>query len=328
MLKEMSVEIIRKCPNRCVHCSSLSDEHCKEILEYNKFTEIVDDAKELGAENICLSGGEPFLHPRVIDMILYVKSKELSCYVYTSGIVFDDKLEKVALSYEFLLPLSGVVDKLIFNVEAATSSIYDEIMGTKGCFDLMQSSVKMANQLCITTEAHFVPMKLNIGEIEKTITLCQNIGISKISFLRLVPHGRALINHEKILLSDEEFLRLRSLLIDIKDKSSIDVRIGVPLSIDTSCHKCEAASGKLNIKYDGYVFPCEVFKNNKVAMNLESYSPENIHDKSLLQIYKNSSYLQYVREFSTQFQCNNNCETCVGQYLIEIADKEIIEDGK
>jgi radical SAM protein with 4Fe4S-binding SPASM domain len=306
----------------------LSDEYSTEVLEYEKFTKIVDDAKKLGAKNICLSGGEPFLHPRAIDMILYVNSMGLSCYVYTSGIVFNDKSEKISLSHDFLRPISGIVNKLIFNIEGATSETYDKIMGTTGCFNVMQDSVKAANEMSIITEAHFVPMKLNVDEIEKTITLCKNIGIAKISFLRLVPHGRALINQDKILLSEEDFLKLKGLLIDIKNKSTIDVRIGVPLSIDANCHKCEAASGKLNIKYDGYVFPCEVFKNNKVAMSLESYSPENVHDKSLLQIYKNSAYLEYVREFSEQFQCSGNCETCVGQYLIEVADKEKKEDGK
>ncbi len=320
MLNEMSIEIIRRCPNRCVHCSSLSDEQCTEILEYEKFTAIIDDALKLGAKNICLSGGEPFLHPNVVDMILYINRKKLNCYVYTSGIVFNHKFDKVCLSHDFLKQIAGVVTKLIFNIEAATSVTYDKVMGTLGCFDIMQQSVKMANELSIVTEAHFVPMKLNVGEIEQTINLCEKLGVSKISFLRLVPHGRALINQDDILLTDEDFLNLKSSLVTLKEKSDIDVRIGVPLSLDNNCHKCEAASGKLNIKYDGYVFPCEVFKNNKVAMNLENFSPENIHDKPLLEIYTTSSYLQYVREFSEQFLGAKNCETCVGQYLIKSAN--------
>lgn len=320
MLNEMSVEIIRRCPNRCVHCSSLSDAKCTEILEYEKFTEIVDDAQRLGAKNICLSGGEPFLHTRVTDMIRYVNKKSMSCYVYTSGIIFDEKSEKTSLSHEFLQSIAGVVNKLIFNIEAGTSDTYDEIMGTTGCFELMKESVKVANALSIVTEAHFVPMKLNVKEIDETILLCKELGISKISFLRLVPHGRAIANEKRILLSEEDFLSLKNSLVATQKKADIDVRIGVPLSIDNSCHKCEAASGKLNIKYDGYVFPCEVFKNNKVAMNLENHSPENIHDKSLLEIYRKSTYLDYVRKFSEEFQCSGNCETCIGQYMINNVD--------
>jgi len=324
----MSVEIIRKCPNKCIHCSSLSDENCIEILGYKEFIEIIDDALNLGAKTICLSGGEPFLHPRVIDMILYINSKGLECYVYTSGVVFNNVYEKVPLDHDFLKPIAGIVNKLIFNIEAGTSDTYDKVMGTTGCFDVMQQSVRTASNLSIITEAHFVPMKLNAGEIDETISLCKDLGISKISFLRLVSHGRARINQEKILLTNDELSILKNSLIKTQKKADIDVRIGVPLSVNNNCHKCEAALGKLNIKYDGYVFPCEVFKNNEVAMNLENYSPESIHDKSLFEIYNTSAYLGHVRAFSQQFQRSGDCETCVGQYLIENADKEKKENGK
>ena len=65
MLKEISIEIIRKCPNCCLHCSSESHAQCGEIMPYSKFKEVVSDAAKLGAKTICLSGGEPFLHDNI-----------------------------------------------------------------------------------------------------------------------------------------------------------------------------------------------------------------------------------------------------------------------
>lgn len=316
MLKEISIEIIRKCPNNCMHCSSMSNKDCSEILEYEKFVSVVDDAFKLGAKTICLSGGEPFLHPRIIDMIIYVYTLNLNCYVYTSGIIFDLGMNYISLSKDLLTPIAGKVSKLIFNIEAATSSTYDIIMGTTGCFQLMQQSVVLANSLSIVTEAHFVPMKLNIGEIEKAVVLCKELGISKISFLRLVFHGRAQVNESKLALSNEELLYLKGQLEKIHDVNDIDIRIGVPLSGESVCQKCEAANGKLNIKYDGKVFPCEVFKNERVSKCMNGMHPESIHDKSLLDIYNGSSYLNIVRELSKKFACGGHFETCVGQYLI------------
>lgn len=316
MLNEISVEIIRKCPNNCMHCSSMSNENCAEILEYEKFVSIVDDAFKLGAKTICLSGGEPFLHPRVIDMIIYLYKLNMNCYVYTSGIVFDSEMNRTSLSKDLLASIAGKVSKLIFNIEAATASTYDIIMGTNGCFELMQQSVLLANSLSIVTEAHFVPMKLNIGEIEKAVEFCKELGISKISFLRLVLHGRAQINESKIALSSEELLYIKSKFENMHDINDIDIRIGVPLSTESGCQKCEAANGKLNIKYDGKVFPCEVFKNNRISHCLKGTHAESIYDKSLKEIYENSSYLQLVRELSQEFSCGGHCETCVGQYLI------------
>lgn len=316
MLKELSIEIIRKCPNNCLHCSSLSDENCREILDYNRFVAVIRDAAELGAMTICLSGGEPFLHSQISDMIGFVASLGLQTYVYTSGIVFDEKNQRTSINKDILKGISSKATKLIFNIEAATSSTYDEIMGTTDCFEKMKQSICDAHSFAITTEAHFVPMKLNVSEVGAVVDLCKELKVSKLSFLRLVLHGRAQVNEALIALSDEDLEKFKVSLGELKEQSEVDIRIGVPLSTDTSCHKCEAAQGKLNIKYDGNVFPCEVFKNDRISNCVKGSHPESIHDKPLLDIYHNSTYLNVVRDLSKEFSYSKYCETCVGQYLI------------
>lgn len=323
MLKEISIEIIRRCPNHCLHCSSSSGGHCKEILDYELFTSVVKDAAALGAQTICLSGGEPFLHDRVTDMVQFIASLGLKSYIYTSGIVFEPSGQRAPVSREILAAISPNVTKLIFNIEAANPSTYDAIMGTDGCFELMKQSVRTAQELSITTEAHFVPMKLNIHEIPEVVALCAHLHISKLSFLRLVIHGRAKANEDRLVLSDEESRQLIQLLIEQKRQSEVDIRIGVPLSAHSECEKCEAANGKLNIKYDGRVFPCEVFKNRSLSHCLEGLQPESIYEKRLTDIYEHSPYLGLIRKKSSEFSFRKTCETCIGQYLINKEEQAI-----
>lgn len=314
MLKEISIEIIRKCPNLCLHCSSMAHKQCKEILPYDKFKEVVSDAAQLGAKIICLSGGEPFLHSSIVNMVKYVKEKGLECCVYTSGIVLDEFENPAPLSENVLTEISGYVTKLIFNIEAGTEHTYDKIMGTRDCFGKMQQSVVYAAEAGIHTEAHFVPMNINVDEIDEVVALCKKLHICKLSFLRLVLHGRAKQNKGELELSEEKYLELKNHLQEIREQLGMAIRVGVPLSFDTSCCKCEAAKGKLNIKYDGYVFPCEVFKNNSMEKSLSGVKPDNIYQRTLSDIYNYSEYLNVVRKLSDRF--SDRCETCVGQYLI------------
>ena len=74
MLKEISFEIIRRCPNNCLHCSSYSTDKCTEIIPVELFKKVVKGAKRLGAQTISFSGGEPFLHPDIVEMIDFVHS--------------------------------------------------------------------------------------------------------------------------------------------------------------------------------------------------------------------------------------------------------------
>ena len=133
--------------------------------------------------------------------------------------------------------------------------------------------------------------------------------------MRLVSHGRAKKNRNLLELTDKKSIQLKEILHDIRTHSTISVRVGVPLTAGTSCRTCEAANGKLNIKYDGEVFPCEVFKNNSMEKSLGGLKPDNIYRHSLYDIYQNSVYLTHIRNLSENF--SGKCETCIGQYLIQ-----------
>ena len=310
MLREMSIEVIRKCPNHCLHCSSSSSANCNEVISFDLFKKVVDGAANLHLQTVCFSGGEPFLHPDIVKMVKYVSDKGIQAYIYTSGIYMNQKSVMSSIPRVILLQIKDVVTKLIFNIEAATDKFYNKIMGTVGCFPYLKKTVSDAVAMGITCEAHFVPMKYNIDEIEKTLQFCQDMGISKVSFLRLVPHGRALINKESILLTDKELEELKKRLLTIQKQGHYSIRIGVPLSDSQSETHCEAAIGKLNIKYDGTVYPCEVFKNiSKLTTGFGM--PENI------------------REFISNFCQSGNCENCAGQFFIrELQEKDGGIDGK
>ena len=200
-----------------------------------------------------------------------------------------------------MVQLSGCVTKIIFNIEASKEETYDRIMGTHGYFSLMQQSARNAVNAGICTEAHFVPMALNIQEIEDVISLCERIRISRISFLRLVIHGRALQNRALIELSDQALNEFKERLLKLQAEDRIPIRIGVPLAQDKACSKCEAAIGKLNIKYDGTVYPCEVYKNIPMERSMGPVRPDSIYDHSLKEIYDHSEFLMRVRSFSNFF---------------------------
>lgn len=90
MLKEISIEIIRKCPNRCMHCSSFSTEKCSEVISFELFKNVVVEAKKIGLQTVCFSGGEPFLHPDIVKTVEFVHNQGINSYIYSSGIYMDD----------------------------------------------------------------------------------------------------------------------------------------------------------------------------------------------------------------------------------------------
>lgn len=316
MLKEISIEIIRKCPNRCIHCSSFSSDKCTEIIPFDVFKNVVVGAKKLGLKTVCFSGGEPFLHPDIVNMIDFVNEQGINSYVYSSGIYMNSLHKREPIPESILIQISNKVSKIIFNIEAAEEETYNSIMGTEGCFDFLGESIRRTIKSGIIAEGHFVPNKLNKDQIEHTLEYCAELGVTKVSFLRLVLHGRAKDNEDRLSLSEDELLEVEHRLDKIKKSNQYNIRIGVPLSGETEEIHCEAANGKLNIRYDGNVYPCEVFKNNKV-LPLANCRAGNVHNEPIDKIYFESEYLIKTRELIEKHCCNHSCENCVGQFYMK-----------
>ena len=62
-----------------------------------------------------------------------------------------------------------------------------------------------------------------------------------------------------------------------------------PLSDCSGSVNCLAGTTKLNVRYDGNVYPCEAFKDDA---NNESFThtPQNVYNNRLIDIYQNSAF--------------------------------------
>ena len=313
MLSEISIEILQRCPNRCIYCSSHSNPQATHIIPFEIIKNVIDDAKSLGCKTVCLSGGEPFLHPQILDIISYIAKQQLICYVYTSGIFMKDEVYS-SLPNEYIEAIRGMVDKVIFNVEADSSTLYDQIMGTDvGGFDMMKKSINDCVSSGLVVEAHVVPMQVHFKHLKSIFEMCYQLGVSKVSILRLVLQGRALVNLSLVKLTGEDSREVTKLIKALKEAYKGKVRIGLPYS-DSNCRiYCKAASDKINVRYDGNVYPCEVFKDDLLNAKL-GYEPDNVWKDSFYDLYQNSPYLNVVRKSIEVFKKEDGDETCYGQF--------------
>lgn len=316
MLSEISIEILQRCPNRCIYCSSHSNPQATHLIPFEIIKNVIDDAKSLGCKTVCLSGGEPFLHPQILDIISYIAKQQLTCYVYTSGIYKKDEVYS-SLPNEYIEAIRGMADKVIFNVEADSSTLYDQIMGTDvGGFDMMKRSISDCVSSGLVVETHVVPMQVNFKHLKSIFEMCYQLGVSKISILRLVLQGRALENLTLVKLSGEDNREVTKLIKVLNEAYKGKVRIGLPYS-DSNCRiYCKAASDKINVRYDGNVYPCEVFKDDLLNAKL-GYEPDNVWKDSFYNIYQNSPYLNVVRKSIDAFKKEDGNETCYGQFKME-----------
>lgn len=320
MIKDVSIEITQKCVNRCIHCSSCSTEECTMMLQLDTMCRLIHGLQRLKVQRVCLSGGEPFLHPDIVEIVKQISDCNIIVDIYSCGIV-KEAGEPKPLSVELLSTMKKVgLRSLLFNLQSVNENTYDLITQSKGHFPLLCESISNAIKCGIRTEIHFVPMKQNMNDAVDVIRFAEQMGIEQVNFLKLVPHGRARENAQSIMINDVDLSNLCSRLVDLQTKGK-SIRLGLPLSNRGSTPPCHAVKEKLYIKFDGSVFGCEAFKYIKFLDESGNFIlPDNILEKDVEQIYKNSEYLkQSVTLVESYENYQIDCENCpVQKYLKEM----------
>ncbi|MGY8765984.1 MAG: radical SAM protein, partial [Nitrospinaceae bacterium] len=99
-----------------------------EHMDWSKFVTVVDKLNE--RENITLTGwGEPFLHPRIFDMITYCKNNGHKVMTTSNGLFLKETILDEILNTdldELTFSIDGVEDNNVFDGHTS-DKVYDNI---------------------------------------------------------------------------------------------------------------------------------------------------------------------------------------------------------
>ena len=140
MLKDLCFEVIHTCPNNCKFCSSNSSIGATKIISLEDFKRTINHFMiNGGIEEISISGGEPFLHPDLMEMVRFCKSLNIRTVIFTSGIkrartlsefeknFYIDEYNKKVQEVENAEPWNTRINEIVKrNLKRQLSNIIDE----------------------------------------------------------------------------------------------------------------------------------------------------------------------------------------------------------
>ena len=288
IIKDLCFEIIQKCPNNCMFCSSSSSIDCEMIITFDIIKRTIDKLLSLAEiKEISISGGEPFFHPELFQIVEYFKQKEIKTIIYTSGITKRKKLneeEKNNLNKFSLNIINQIeendydcisrpelkklkelgLDKIVFDFQASEVDEYNYLMGTKNQYVNVLKSILNTNLEGLESEINFIPLLSNYKFFPEIVELAELGGVSRISILRFVPQGRGRDNLEDLMLSKDQLSEFKCILKNTK-MTTVDIRTGIPM-LDEDKHLCTAGYDKCDIRYDGVILPCPSFKDTDLQL--------------------------------------------------------------
>ena len=314
LLRELTLEITRECMNHCLHCSSRALPHNSNRLKTESLIGLIQEASEIGLHSLSISGGEPFLHPDYHRILKECHAPGIRrVLVYTSGVARDANGLASPLDWSMLRVARDINATLVFSVHSDDPNVHDRIARRAGGLQLCFESLQRATKVGVSIECHIVPNQLNIATVASTAHRLIDMGVLRVSFLRLVPQGYAAQHLDKLITSDssEAYLELVLRKLSLENGADQKYRFGIPFSrCNHQISKCQAGTSKLIMRWDGAFFPCEAFKECGVA----SFCLGRIGESSLEQMLRSAMENQTLRHLRQQA---GNADPCPAQYLYQ-----------
>jgi MoaA/NifB/PqqE/SkfB family radical SAM enzyme len=290
-LHQIRVELTHDCPLNCLHCSACASNSNPSQLPIERVVSLINEFAEMGGKEVVFTGGEPLVYPGLLRVLESSNTARLKSIVYTSGAT-RERRECICINDEELVRMKPLLSRIVFSLYSLSEGSHNQITRTENSFEITLKAIRKSINLGITTDVHFVPMKINYGDLYSIAELCYALGVQKIRILRFVPHGRGKGYADDLLPTVNDY-RIFAQLIESTERiypGFLDIGAAFSALISSVSKGCSAAEGKIVVTADGYIAPCDGFKNFDNPSKVW-----NINNKPLVEIYTYSPLLRLVR---------------------------------
>ena len=316
-LKSVHIDLTNMCNERCVHCY-IPRKQKNVFMAGALFDKIIADAVDANVLNITISGGEPLLHPEIIDFLRKCREHDFSVNVLTNlTLLTDDIADEMTKN-----PLLSVQTSIYSMID----TIHDRVTQIEGSLQKTKTAVKKLLSFG-------VPLQISCPVVKQT----------KNSFADVVKWGKAhniytvenpvifakwdhtnenldsrltLAEIEEVIteqLSDEYVNYLHS---EARDKLAKTGEMPI----------CEVCREYFCVAPNGTVYPCVGWQNKIVG---------NVNKQSLQEVWNTSEEIRYLRrvkreDFPQCVTCDDRgyCTVCMMRNANENSDGDIFKISK
>lgn len=291
-------ELTHACPLQCPYCSNpLKLVPKQQELETESWLRVLHDARQLGAVQLGLSGGEPLVRTDLEELISAASKLGYYSNLITSGVGMDE--DRVAAFRE------GGLDHIQISIQAGDQVLNDYIAGC----DSFQKKIDMAKAvkrngypmvLC------FVIHRENIDQVTDMLELAIELQADFVELATTQYEGWALLNRRQLLPDRQQLEQAEAVAHEYQEKLKGKMKIYyvVPDYYEGTPKACMDGWGKLflTITPDGVALPCHA------ARDLPDLDFYRVSDRELKWIWYDSPAFNAFRGEAWMKQPCANCE--------------------
>jgi len=313
-LEYAQIEITGMCNMHCRHCRAVKEPHRHLTLEEVQKILLFINKNKGDNFRVTLSGGEPFLHPQIVEILGMLKKSNIENVLITSNgsCITKEILEKIEKI--------GIKKMCIqISLDSVNKETHDKFRGFEGAYDKALKALKLIKTFIgLMASIRATLTHSTLKEVGEIVDLSRKLGVDRVGIGTVIPVGNG--SDGTLTLSKQEKKQFLTTLAEKhwQYKGMMDVTTEDPTkclvdnspwifksenvsSYDCEFGGCTAGVSSFNVSADGTVVPCSVLW--LPIMNIFDY--DNVED--MTKTYSNSIIIKNLVSRKFKGKCSN-CE--------------------
>jgi MoaA/NifB/PqqE/SkfB family radical SAM enzyme len=145
--------ITKRCNLTCQFCDLKNG---NEEMKTEDAFQIIDNLNKIGIKGIVLTGGEPFLHKGLFDIIAHAKEKGIKISITTNGSVLRDYIQQI---------INSKIDVINISLDGFEAT-HDSLRMKKGLYEVVKNNIFELKDKQQNITINYVVTKDNFNELE------------------------------------------------------------------------------------------------------------------------------------------------------------------
>jgi MoaA/NifB/PqqE/SkfB family radical SAM enzyme len=226
VMERLELHLTYTCPERCVFCS---EEHRMKSFKpfpvtWGRVATVLRTHASRGVTAVHLTGGEPTIHPRFIDVLRLSKKLGMRTSVGTIGTM----LQRPAFADEAL----PFLDEGLFSIHGPDAETHDAMAGRKGSFEQVTRALQyaVANKPGFGAFVNTVVTRHNVHSLPATVKMVGEMGAQLIVISNTTPEGHGEDRYADLAVPLDVLAEVLPLVPD-KAPNSVVRFFGVPMCL-------------------------------------------------------------------------------------------------
>jgi len=170
------------------------------VLPVALFETAIREARPLGLSGVKLTGGEPLMHPQILELLEIVRRENLKLTLETNGLLCAPEIA-TAIARSAEKPFVSV------SIDGADAETHEWVRGVPGSFEAARQAVRNLVAVGLRPQIIFSLMRKNCGQVDAMVRMAEDLGAGSLKFNVVQPTARG-----ENLHATQETLSIRELI--------------------------------------------------------------------------------------------------------------------